>query len=119
MGAAILWSCCCVAVEMNLREREATQKEREELMATMAENRRVDEERTTAQRHDETKYRTDLRAQIDYNRRQRALVADEQASFIVSSHTGRVAFAVMGKIRACGDAGFCGQHLEKNFRNRF
>ena len=88
MGAAILaylWSCCCVAVEMNLRERKATQKEREELMATMAENRRVDEERTTAQRHDETKYKTDLRAQIDYNRRQRALVADEQASFIVSS----------------------------------
>jgi len=67
------------AVEMNARRREETAKEREELMAHIAESRRAEDERTAAMRDQNSAYRADLLGQIDYNRRQRALAADEQA----------------------------------------
>jgi len=63
---------------MNLRRREETQKEREQLMSMIAENRRVDDEQAAALRDQNSSYRADLRGQIDYNRRQRTLAADER-----------------------------------------
>jgi len=63
---------------MNLNQREEMQREREEILATIAENKRADEEKTGKLREQNVAYRGDLLGQIDYNRRQRAQQTDEQ-----------------------------------------
>ena len=66
-------------MELNVRRREETQREREDLASMIAANRRVDDDLAAAARDQHAAYRADLRGQIDYNRRQRALAQDEQA----------------------------------------
>jgi len=59
-------------------QREETQKEREQIQATIAENKRLDQDQAARLRDQNTAYYSDLRGQIDYNRRQRGLMDDEQ-----------------------------------------
>jgi len=63
---------------MNLNQREEMQREREQILATIAENRRVDEEQAAKLRDQNSAYRSDLLGQIDYNRRQRDQQQDER-----------------------------------------
>ena len=66
------------AVEMNLGRREEAQREREQILSTIAENRRLDAEQAARLRDQNVAYRTDLVGQIDYNRRLRSRQADEE-----------------------------------------
>ena len=57
---------------------EEAQRERQQIQATIAENKRLDEAEAAKLRDQNVAYRSDLRGQIDYNRRQRGLQADER-----------------------------------------
>ena len=60
-------------MDANQQQREETKREREQIQATITENRRFEEEQATRLRDQNVAYRSDLRGQIDYNRRQRSL----------------------------------------------
>jgi len=62
---------------MNRNQRQEAQREREKLMATIAENKQYDRQQAVQLREDNKSYRRDLLGQINYNRRQRSQQADE------------------------------------------
>ena len=63
---------------MNLSRREETEREREQILAMIADNKRLDEQQATKLRDHHMAYRADLLGQIDYNRRLRHQQMDEQ-----------------------------------------
>ena len=69
-------------MELNARRREEAEKEREEILSTIAENRRADDQQAAKLRDQNTAYRSDLLGQIDYNRRLRSHLANEQQRLV-------------------------------------
>ena len=65
------------AVAMNQNQRQEAQREREQLMARIAENKQYDQQQAAKLLDDNKAYRRELLGQIDYNRRQRSQHADE------------------------------------------
>jgi hypothetical protein len=64
---------------MNAARREETKHEREQLLQTIAENKRLDAEQLEKLRRDNASYRSDLLGQINYNERQRHdVICEEQ-----------------------------------------
>ena len=74
--APVIW--LHAAVEMNLNLREEAQRERQQILESIASNRQLELDETLNRRSQNSAYRCDLLGQIDYNRRQKSRADEEQ-----------------------------------------